>query len=136
MTAEPEGEVEHVREDGGDSTPPTAAAAAAEGVPRQPEVQRGRGGRDRTFGQFLFACVGCCGIVFGDVGTSPIYAFREAFASRAFPASQGDRRGGVGMSPGAQPHDRTRERARRVVPHLSLSLAGRDLQVPDAALLR
>lgn len=34
-----------------------------------------------SFARLLWACVGCSGIVFGDLGTSPIYAFREAFAT-------------------------------------------------------
>lgn len=38
--------------------------------------------RWKEFTHLVKACVGCCGIVFGDLGTSPIYSFREAFASK------------------------------------------------------
>ena len=31
-------------------------------------------------GSLLALCVGTVGVVFGDIGTSPIYAFRETFA--------------------------------------------------------
>ena len=36
------------------------------------------GGKDRTSAKLKLA-VGAVGIVFGDIGTSPLYAFRETF---------------------------------------------------------
>ncbi len=47
-----------------------------------PEALDDDGGDDklRTRGALLVLTVSCCGIVFGDLATSPIYAFREAFS--------------------------------------------------------
>ena len=36
---------------------------------------------DKSAGAKLKLAVGAIGVVFGDIGTSPIYAFRETFAS-------------------------------------------------------
>ena len=40
-------------------------------------ASRGRAGPQRALGPALM--VGASGVVFGDIGTSPLYAFRESF---------------------------------------------------------
>ncbi|MEN9392860.1 MAG: hypothetical protein RLZZ104_1203 [Pseudomonadota bacterium] len=42
--------------------------------------QQGHGGHGQKKASILTLCVGTVGVVFGDIGTSPIYAFRETFA--------------------------------------------------------
>jgi KUP system potassium uptake protein len=41
---------------------------------------QGQGGHGQKKASILTLCVGTVGVVFGDIGTSPIYAFRETFA--------------------------------------------------------
>jgi KUP system potassium uptake protein len=51
---------------------PTAAEQSGEPVDH---------GHGQHHGSFLALAVGAVGVVFGDIGTSPLYAFRETFAS-------------------------------------------------------
>ena len=62
----------------GDSAPasnPRAGGADASGVPHHDH------GHGPGHGGLLKLTVGAIGVVFGDIGTSPLYAFRETFAS-------------------------------------------------------
>ena len=52
---------------------------SAEAVPVEPEAEFGASGHAPA-GNVVKLAVGAIGIVFGDIGTSPLYAFRETFA--------------------------------------------------------
>jgi KUP system potassium uptake protein len=54
---------------------PTSAETPSEG----PDVDASAHGGHATPGPRLALAVGALGVVFGDIGTSPLYAFREAF---------------------------------------------------------
>jgi hypothetical protein len=45
------------------------------------EQQQDHAGHGHKKASLFTLCVGTVGVVFGDIGTSPIYAFRETFAS-------------------------------------------------------
>lgn len=53
------------------------AAAAADGVEATAPVE----GHGHHQGGLIALAIGAVGVVFGDIGTSPLYAFRETFAS-------------------------------------------------------
>lgn len=56
--------------------PDKGSASEAAGMP----VHAGEAGRDHRADGIAKLAVGAIGVVFGDIGTSPLYAFREAFA--------------------------------------------------------
>jgi KUP system potassium uptake protein len=59
------------------SEPVQAEAQAAEGAGATP----GHAGHGHHKGGIVALSIGAIGVVFGDIGTSPLYAFRETFAS-------------------------------------------------------
>lgn len=48
---------------------------------RSQDASRGRSGRVATGGYLVTMSVGALGVVYGDIGTSPLYALRESFIS-------------------------------------------------------
>jgi len=54
--------------------------AVPDGPATLPDAQGGDQGHDHHHDGLLKLAVGAIGIVFGDIGTSPLYAFRETFA--------------------------------------------------------
>ena len=66
---------------------PTAAPA---GAPRS----RRRNGRGAPRAAFWALTIGSVGVVYGDIGTSPLYAFREAVTAAVGPTAR-DARGGA-----------------------------------------
>ncbi len=65
-------------------TVPTQSSAAPSSLPGEPaSLESAPGSADRGHGHSgskTALAVGAIGIVFGDIGTSPLYAFRETFA--------------------------------------------------------
>ena len=49
---------------------------------REEDLKENRSGKDAGKQRLLTLCVAALGIVYGDIGTSPLYAFRECFAGR------------------------------------------------------
>jgi KUP system potassium uptake protein len=60
-----------------DTAAPQSPGSAPPGAPDRPAEPRPAGQRPAGLGRLA---LGAIGVVFGDIGTSPIYAFREAFA--------------------------------------------------------
>ncbi len=56
---------------------PVDASAAAEGAPSA-AVHRDDPGQNARHAKFAALLIGAVGVVYGDIGTSPLYAFREA----------------------------------------------------------
>ena len=57
-----------------------AATTAAAGMPPAPEASRATHGHGHDSGGVVKMAVGAIGVVFGDIGTSPLYALRDTFA--------------------------------------------------------
>jgi KUP system potassium uptake protein len=55
-----------------------ASAATADQTNGQPSAQGGHDQNGRGKAGFLALAIGSCGVVYGDIGTSPLYALREA----------------------------------------------------------
>ncbi len=69
------------------SSPPGTPSKEGGGTPARPAASP-RSAWSHPAAMMLWSTVACLGVVFGDLGTSPIYAFREAFARRSFVISE------------------------------------------------
>ena len=66
----------------------TSAAGEAGGVTSDERPEGSPGGGHATHGGGLALGLGALGVVFGDIGTSPLYAFRESFEHQHLPVDE------------------------------------------------
>src|SRR5437660_12837898 len=57
-------------------------------TPHRNQVKGGRNGAAQPKSKFWALTLGCIGVVYGDIGTSPLYAMRESVLAAVGPGKQ------------------------------------------------